>query len=99
MGKRTFIYKEADAQALQDAFTKMASDLRTNMRNMQSKVDSDLSGWSPDTETRQAQQKKGQEFSYRSEALTKALEDAASAVEKVRDLAHKAEVDNVALLD
>lgn len=36
MGKRTFIYKEADAQALQDAFTKMASDLRTNMRNMQS---------------------------------------------------------------
>ena len=47
----------------------------------------------------QAQQKKGQEFSDRSEALTKALEDVASAVEKVRDLAHKAEVDNVALLD
>ena len=57
MGKRTFIYKENEAQALEDAFTQMASDLHTSMSNMHSQTESELSGWSTDTESRQAQQK------------------------------------------
>ena len=52
MGKRTFIYKENEAQALEDAFTQMASDLHTSMSNMHSQTESELSGWSTDTESR-----------------------------------------------
>ena len=99
MGKRTFIYKENEAQALEDAFTQMASDLHTSMSNMRSQTDSDLSGWSSDTESRQAQQKKTQAFDDRSEELADVLDKAATAIGKLRDLAHKAEVDNVAVLD
>ncbi len=99
MGKRTFIYKENEAQALEDAFTQMASDLHTSMSNMHSQTESELSGWSTDTESRQAQQKKDQAFNDRSEKLADVLDKAATAIGKLRDLAHKAEVDNVAILD
>lgn len=99
MGKRTFIYKENEAQALEDAFTQMASDLHTSMDDMHSQMESDLSGWSTDTESRQAQQKKDQAFKERAEELADVLDKAATAIGKLRDLAHKAEVDNVAVLD
>ena len=99
MGERTFIYKEAEAQALQDAFTQMASGLHTSMDDMHSQMESELSGWSTDTESRQAQQKKDQAFNERAEKLADVLDKAATAIGKLRDLAHKAEVDNVAVLD
>jgi hypothetical protein len=99
MGKRTFIYKENEAQALEDAFTQMASDLHTSMGDMHSQMESELSGWSTDTESRQAQQKKDQAFNERAEKLADVLDKAATAIGKLRDLAHKAEVDNVAVLD
>jgi hypothetical protein len=99
MGKRTFIYKENEAQALEDAFTQMASGLHTSMDDMHSQMESELSGWSTDTESRQAQQKKDQAFNERAEKLADVLDKAATAIGKLRDLAHKAEVDNVAVLD
>ena len=99
MGERTFIYKEAEAQALQDAFTQMASDLHTDMSDMRSRMNSDLSGWSQDTESRHAQQKKDQDYNDRAEELADVLDKAATAIGELRDLAHKAEVDNVAVLD
>ena len=99
MGKRTFIYKENEAQALEDAFSQMASGLHTSMDDMHSQMESELSGWSTDTESRQAQQKKDQAFNERAEKLADVLDKAATAIGKLRDLAHKAEVDNVAVLD
>ena len=50
--KEPFIYKEHEAQALEDAFTQMASDLHASMDDMHSQMESDLSGWSTDTESR-----------------------------------------------
>ena len=62
-------------------------------------MESELSGWSTDTESRQAQQEKDHAFKERAEKLAEVLDKAATAVGKLRDLAHKAEVDNVAVLD
>jgi hypothetical protein len=99
MAERTFIFKEASAQALEDAFTKMASNLREEMDEMNTRVDSEVSGWGSDTDSRQAQKQKGEQLTERAEDLAEVLDKAATAMGKIRSLAHEAEVSNVAVLD
>ncbi|MDO5093441.1 MAG: hypothetical protein Q4D79_08470 [Propionibacteriaceae bacterium] len=99
MSDRTFIYKDSNAQSIEDTLTKMASNLREKTDAMKTRVDFEISGWDPSTDSRQAQMNKDQQLSQRAEELADLLDKAAAAMNAIRSLAHTAEVRNVAVLD
>lgn len=99
MGDRSFIFREADATALQDAFSSLAEEVRDEISDMRSLVSGKLSGWSAESQSRQAQMNFDTRLGERSEELAEALDKAAEAMGEVRDLARQAEIRNVAVLD
>lgn len=99
MGDRSFVFREADASALQDAFSSLAEGVRDEISDMRLLMSGKLSGWSAESQSRQAQMDFDVRLGERSEELAEALDKAAEAMGEVRDLARRAEIRNVAVLD
>ena len=56
MAEGKLIFREASAQALEDAFAKRAAGLREGISGMGAEVRSEIAAWDFGTESRQAQE-------------------------------------------
>ena len=56
MAEGKLIFREASAQALEDAFAKRAAGLREGIGGMDEGVRSEVAAWDSGTESRQAQE-------------------------------------------
>jgi len=72
------IFREASAQALEDAFAKRAAGLREGISGMGAEVRSEIAAWDSGTESRQAQEQRAGQVEKRAELLVQALERAAA---------------------
>jgi hypothetical protein len=88
------IFREASAQALEDAFAK-----RAGISGMGEGVRSEIAAWDSGTESRQAQEQKAGQVEKRAELLVQAMERAAAVVREIHSLASRVETENVASLD
>ena len=93
------IFREASAQALEDAFAKRAAGLRAGISGMGAEVRAEVAAWDSGTESRQAQEQKAGQVEKRAELLVQALERAAAVVSEIHSLASRVETENVASLD
>ena len=94
MAEGRLIFREASAQALEDAFAK-----RAGISGMGEGVRSEIAAWDSGTESRQAQEQKAGQVEKRAELLVQAMERAAAVVREIHSLASRAETENVASLD
>ena len=96
MAEGKLIFREASAQALEDAFAKRAAGLREGISGMGAEVRSEIAAWDFGTESRQAQEQKAGQVEKRAELLVQAMERAAA---EIHSLASRVEAENVAILD
>ena len=94
MAEGRLIFREASAQALEDAFAK-----RAGISGMGEGVRSEIAAWDSGTESRQAQEQKAGQVEKRAELLVQAMERAAAVVREIHSLASRVETENVAVLD
>lgn len=99
MAEGRLIFREASAQALEDAFAKRAAGLRAGISGMGAEVRAEVAAWDSGTESRQAQEQKAGQVEKRAELLVQALERAAAVVREIHSLASRVEAENVASLD
>ena len=99
MAEGRLIFREASAQALEDAFAKRAAGLREGIGGMDEGVRSEVAAWDSGTESRQAQERKAGQVEKRAELLVQALERAAAVMREIHSLASRVETENVASLD
>ena len=94
MAEGKLIFREASAQALEDAFAK-----RAGISGMGAEVRAEIAAWDSGTESRQAQEQKAGQVEKRAELLVQAMERAAAVVREIHSLASRVETENVASLD
>ena len=99
MAEGRLIFREASAQALEDAFAKRAAGLREGISGMGAEVRAEVAAWDSGTESRQAQEQRAGQVEKRAELLVQALERAAAVVREIHSLASRVETENVASLD
>ena len=94
MSEGKLIFREASAQALEDAFAK-----RAGISGMGAEVRSEIAAWDSGTESRQAQEQKAGQVQKRAELLVQAMERAATVMKEIHSLASRVEAENVTTLD
>ena len=99
MAEGKLIFREASAQALEDAFAKRAAGLREGISGMGAEVRAEIAAWDSGTESRQAQEQKARQVEKRAESLVQAMERAAAVVKEIHSLASRVETENVTTLD
>ena len=99
MAEGRLIFREASAQALEDAFAKRAAGLREGISGMGAEVRAEVAAWGSGTESRQAQEQRAGQVEKRAELLVQALERAAAVMREIHSLASRVETENVASLD
>lgn len=99
MAEGRLIFREASAQALEDAFAKRAVGLREGIGGMDEGVRSEVAAWDSGTESRQAQERRAGQVEKRAESLVQAMERAAAVMKEIHSLASRVEADNVAIVD
>ena len=99
MAEGRLIFREASAQALEDAFAKRSAGLREGIGGMDEGVRSEVAAWDSGTESRQAQERRAGQVQKRAESLVQAMERAAAVMMEIHSLASRVEADNVAIVD
>lgn len=99
MSKRTFKYSESAMDRLAESVRKTSKGIKSLISDMQDKTDAQLQGWSERSESRQAQLNLDEGVGDRTGELTNALDEAAKALDEINEMAHEAEVRNVAVLN
>ena len=94
MAEGKLIFREASAQALEDAFAK-----RAGISGMGAEVRAEIAAWDSGTESRQAQEQKARQVEKRAESLVQAMERAAAVMKEIHSLASRVETENVTTLD
>ncbi|MDO5094089.1 MAG: hypothetical protein Q4D79_11865 [Propionibacteriaceae bacterium] len=100
MAEGKLIFREASAQAMEDAFIKGAANLREGIvEGMGADVRAEIAAWSSGTESRQAQDQKAGQLQERAELLVEAMDRAVAVIKEIQSLASQMEAGNVAILD
>ncbi|WP_175954553.1 hypothetical protein [Schaalia sp. Marseille-Q2122] len=91
-------YSRATVDELQRAITSLRDHLSSEFTQMDTQVEIHISGWSPASESRQAQIRQRKEMQQRFDQLMDALTQASDALERVSEAGYAAESRCVVLM-
>jgi uncharacterized protein YukE len=95
----SLVVRQGDLEALEAAMATAHDRLLAEVSGAREEVAALLTGWAPDTASRQAQLQFDADVQSGVERLAAALAQVRAALAEVRESARTTEVDNVALLD
>ena len=99
MSERTFKYNEASLANLTTLVENMSANVEDLISTARKKTEGRIEGWSKESVSRRAQMAFDRRLEKRTDELTQALDEVARALDDIKDLAHTAEVRNVAVMD
>lgn len=99
MSDRGLVVRKGSLEAMEAALTKAHDDLVIHLDGLFLAVDHEISGWATSTESRSAQVVAQQRVRDAIDQLSDALVTVRTKVTEARELAHDAEVRNVAIVD
>ena len=99
MSERTFKYNEASLANLTTLVENMSANVEDLISTARKKTEGRIEGGSKESVSRRAQMAFDRRLEKRTDELTQALDEAARALDDIKDLAHNTEVRNVAVMD
>lgn len=99
MSERTLIVHAASLTEIQESISTAHQQVVAKVGALLRSADSTMAAWAPETASRTAEIEHRQRITEGVERLAQALDKIRSTAAEVAELAHEAEVKNVALLD
>lgn len=99
MAEPTLVVREGDLDAMEEAMLAARDTLRQVVDDARDQAERIITGWDPQSESRQAQQAFDRQLADRHTELLAGLERVRSTLADVRELSRQAEIRCVAIMD